>query len=94
MLEFLVSLIKENGAQSMEGQGALENNCTKVTNGYWIYEGDLDFLDANVTVVGTGIVGPLGDLSLSELANVCMNEFGVDVLKVAPNVAPNEARHD
>lgn len=80
-IQFWTTLIKvrEPTPQAAE---ALRANCTHVTGPYWIMEGDVDCLrDEGVRLieVAEGAVGSLGDLTESELVQVCRDSYGIDL---------------
>lgn len=58
----------------------LKINCTKVTDKYWIYEGDVEFLYyLGVIIVSDGIIPNLGGLNESQLIEGCKSWFGFDI---------------
>lgn len=78
-VEFLVALIRCPDYLTSDEAMELARNCTPVTNRYWIYEGDLMFLDAPAEWIAEGVVGSLGDLTKDALIDVCKESFNVDV---------------
>lgn len=79
---FWTTLIKIKGKQSDEAMLALKENCTHVTGGYYIMEGDVDCLrDYGVQCeeIEEGAVPSLGGLSDKELFELCEEVFGVKV---------------
>lgn len=56
----------------------LQRNCTHVKNDIWIFEGDELFLrDAGIDfdILDKGIVPALGDLTETEVINLCKETF-------------------
>jgi hypothetical protein len=80
-MEFRVKLILvESEKQEPLALSYLERNCTHVTKGYYIFEGEIDCLvDASVNfdLINEGFVGFLGDLTEDGLIEVCDEAFGV-----------------
>lgn len=78
-ISFWVTLIKvEERDKNEQALEYLRANCTPVENGYYIFEGDTDCLyDNNVKYAecATGEVPPLGDLSLREIKEVCLENL-------------------
>jgi hypothetical protein len=76
MAEFWVHLVKGPDNDEMRA------NCTYVALAgrnsplhWWIFEGDVDYLETRVEVVDEGVVGALGDLSRDELVALCCETF-------------------
>lgn len=60
----------------------LDQNCTFVANGHFIYEGSEKELKDNVSgvsIVASGICPSLGDLSREYLVQGCKEWFGVSI---------------
>lgn len=79
--EFLVNLIRCPHPTTSDEAMEMARNCTPVTNHYWVYEGDLEFLGVPHTLVAMGVVGSLGGLTTKALIQICKDSFGVDVTK-------------
>ena len=84
---FLVQLLQIPITQSQIATKEITDNCTFVAPGLWIYEGDIDVLvlaGVHLKVLDTGVVGSLGDLSQSELIQLCKDtfEFNHSLIKV------------
>jgi hypothetical protein len=80
MTEFWTTLIKVHS--SVEGNTALDENCTHIIGPYWIMEGETEFLTeegVKFDEVAQGAVGALGNLSTEELIAICKQCYGVDL---------------
>lgn len=77
--QFLVNLIRIPCPVGGQALMELARNCTPVTNHYWIFEGELEFLDVPCESIALGVVGSLGGLSTKKLIEVCKEAFDVDV---------------
>lgn len=80
MTEFWTTLIKVHS--SVEGNTALDENCTHVIGPYYIMEGETEFLaeeGVKFDDVAEGAVGALGDRSTEELIAICLESYGVDL---------------
>ena len=81
-MEFWTKLVVVAKEQSLEAVKSLKVNCTYVDNWCWIFEGEIECLvddGVKFDVVGEGAVPCLGDLSKSELVELCEEVFGVDI---------------
>ena len=78
IMGFWVQLILADKTQLPEQERELKANCTFIKNRLWIFEGDIDYLDANVTVLSDGAVGSLGGLSEKQLVGICKDTFVFD----------------
>ena len=77
-MNFFVNLIETSSNLTDEMKEDLKANCTFIKNNIWIFEGEPEFLNARFRILDTGIVGPLGDLSQSELVEMCKETFDFD----------------
>lgn len=76
-MKFWVSLIK-----TPDNNKFLEENCTHVVGGYWIYEGCNEVLGDELNsheVIAEGAVPSLGGMTPKQLTEGCSTWFGVDV---------------
>ena len=83
-MRFWTTLIRVIDASTAQAIQSLKENCTHVTGGYWIMEGDVDCLrDDGVVLheVAEGAVGALGDLTEAELIKVCLDCYGYTIPK-------------
>ena len=90
-MEFLVSLIRTHGVQTESAKKALLDNCTHVDGDFYLYEGDVDFLGAEFTVLGEGVVNSLGGMSKRQLRDLCWSIFGIDVGQYTVNAEADSA---
>jgi len=84
-MEFLTTLIKIKGNQNKKARQSLVDNCTHVTGGYYIMEGDVDCLrDDGVVLeeIEEGAVPSLVGLSDKEMMEVCQVAYGVNPFKL------------
>lgn len=70
-MKFEVNLIK-----TPESNQFLKAACSHVTGEYWIYEGELDCLDFDYTLIAIGECPSIGSLSESEMIAGCEKWFG------------------
>lgn len=76
-MEFWTSLIKTPGTNKF-----LIANCTFVVGDYWIFEGDNEILEDELSqceVVAEGGVPCLGDLTTEELVKGCLDWYGIEL---------------
>jgi len=76
-MEFWASLIK-----TPDNNEFLKINCTHVVNDYWIYEGDNELLDDELSsheIITEAGVPSLGGLTAQELIDGCEDWFGVSL---------------
>jgi len=93
-MEFWTTLIVVAKEQSPEAIKLLKANCTYVDNWCWIFEGDIELLaddGVKFNELAEGAVPSLGDLSKSELVELCEDGFGVNVYNQAFNPTANSA---
>ena len=82
-MEFWTTLIKTTQPPKGAALKSLEDNCTHVSGDYWIMEGDVDCLrDDGVKLVeiAEGAVDALGDLTETELIEVCWDAYGYQIV--------------
>ena len=78
-VRFWTSLIK-----TPDNNEFLSKNCTHVIRDYWIFEGDEDLLEDELTehvIIAQGAVPGLGDLSRKQLLKGCEDWYGVKIGK-------------
>ena len=82
-MEFLASLIKTPVKNKF-----LTINCTHVIADYWIYEGDNELLEdelSNYGVIAEGCVTSLNGLTQRQLIDCCIDWYGVDLKILCTN---------
>ncbi|MEW8042017.1 MAG: hypothetical protein AB2777_21400 [Candidatus Thiodiazotropha endolucinida] len=75
-MEFWTALIK-----TPDDSEFLSDNCTHVVGEYWIFEGDNELLDDELSqheIVAEGGVPCLGDLTTQQLIDGCADWYGVE----------------
>lgn len=81
-MEFWLTLIQEIGKQSQEARKCLQDNCTFVDTGIWIFEGDIEYLkdyDVRFEVLSEGAGPSLGSMTKKKLILLCKDIFDVEV---------------
>ena len=86
-IEFEVKLLYAEGDYSAETAYELATNCTPVCPRWWIFEGDLESLDADVEVVEAGVVGSLGGKTQEQMIEICRESFMIDVTQPFESVS-------
>jgi flagellar biosynthesis regulator FlaF len=79
-MRFWTTLIETTVEPTTRQAEILKANCTYISGGLWIMEGDTNYLrDEGIQFreLGEGEVGSLGDLSGSELKQVCLDSYGI-----------------
>lgn len=93
-IQFLTTLIVVAKEQSIEAAKSLKANCTYVDNWCWIFEGDIECLEddgVKFNELADGAVPGLGDMSRTELVDLCEEVFSVNVYNQSFNPTANSA---
>jgi len=79
-MEFNVKLIEVNATRDQDSRDSLQDNCTHVSNDYWLFEGETEFLDGGIDlhIVGEEAIEAYGDLSSSELKRMVIDIYNID----------------